>query len=72
MEHIFSTRSNQFHQQQLKPIHKLFLTQGVLAYEQLTDRLLSRFCRQLEARFVDGENFGKTCDIGHWISYCEL
>jgi hypothetical protein len=26
-------------------------------------------CAQLESRFMDGENKGKTCDIADWISF---
>ena len=72
MEHIFSTRSNQFHLAQLTPIQKFYSLQGVLAYENLVDRAMLLLCEQLETRFVDGANAAKTFDIADWISYCEL
>ena len=72
MEHIFSTRSNQFHLEQLMPIQNFYSIQGVLAYENLIDRAMLLLCEQLEARFVNGANAGKTCDIADWISYCEF
>lgn len=72
MQHIFSTRSNQFHREQLMPIQKFYSNQGVLAYEDLIDRAILLLCEQLETRFVNGTNAGKTCDIADWISYCEF
>lgn len=72
MEHIFSTRSNQFHLAQLTPIQKFYSIQGVLAYENLVDRAMLLLCEQLENRFVNGANAAKAFDIADWISYCEL
>ena len=72
MEHIFSTRSNQFHLAQLTPIQKFYSIQGVLAYENLVDRAMLLLCEQLENRFVNGANAAKTFDIADWISYCEV
>jgi len=72
MEHIFSTRSNQFHLEQLTPVQKFYSNQGVLAYENLIDRAMLLLCEQLEIRFANGANAGKTCDIADWISYCEF
>ena len=72
MEHIFSTRSNQFHLEQLTPIQKLYSIQGVLAYEDLIDRTMLLLAEHLEARFINGANAGKTCDMASWISYCKF
>lgn len=71
MEHIFSTRDNQFHLEQLTPIQKFYSIQGVLAYEDLIDRAMLLFCEQLEARFINGDNAGKTCNLADWTSYCK-
>lgn len=71
MEHIFSTRDNQFHLEQLTPIQKFYSIQGVLAYEDLIDRAMLLFCEQLEGRFINGNNAGKTCNLADWTSYCE-
>lgn len=71
MEHIFSTRDNQFHLEQLTPIQKFYSIQGVLAYEGLIDRAMLHFCEQLENRFINGDNAGKTCNLADWTSYCK-
>lgn len=71
MEHIFSTRDNQFHLEQLTPIQKFYSIQGVLAYEDLIDRAMLLFCEQLEARFINGDNAGKICNLADWTSYCK-
>ncbi|MCJ1473076.1 hypothetical protein MMC13_001726 [Lambiella insularis] len=69
IEHIFSTRNNQFHSEQLAPIQKYYSIQGVLAYENLIDRAMLLLCEQLETRFINSTNAGKICDIADWISY---
>lgn len=71
IEHIFSTRSNEFHLEQLAPVQKFYSLQGVLSYEGLMDRAIETLAEQLDARFVHGANAGKTCDIADWLSYCE-
>lgn len=71
MEHIFSTRDNQFHLDQLTPIQKFYSIQGVLVYEDLIDRAMLLFCDQLEARFINGDNAGKICNLADWTSYCK-
>jgi len=72
MEHIFSTRSNQIHLEQLTPIQRFYSIQGVLAYEESIDRAMRLLSDQLESRFVDGNNKGKTCDLADWVSYCKF
>lgn len=54
------------------PIQKFYSLRAVLAYEELIDRTIILLCEQLEARFIDGANNGKSCDIADWISYCEI
>lgn len=71
MEHIFSTRDNQFHLEQLTPIQKFYSIQGVLAYEDLVDRAMLLFCEQLEDRFINGDNASKICNLADWTSYCK-
>lgn len=72
MEHIFSTRSNQFHLEQLTPIQKFYSIQGVLAYENLIDRAMLLLCEQLESRFIEGPNGHQAFDMADWISYCKF
>lgn len=71
IEHIFSTRDNSFHLEQLTPIQRFYSIQGVLAYEDLIDRAMLLFCEQIEDRFINGDNAGKTCNLADWTSYCK-
>ena len=35
------------------------------------DKVVNQLCHELEKRFIDGSNAGKTFDLGQWILYCE-
>lgn len=37
--------------------------------EHLCSQTLVSLCQQLEARFIGGNNAGKTCDLADWIEY---
>ncbi|KAF2186547.1 cytochrome P450 [Zopfia rhizophila CBS 207.26] len=69
IQNIFSTRSNEFHSKQLKPVQKLYTFQSAVELEPLMNNTLQTLCSQLETRFIEGANAGKTCDIADWISY---
>ncbi|KAF2729301.1 cytochrome P450 [Polyplosphaeria fusca] len=69
IQNLFSTRDNDFHARSLKPIQKLFSVQGSLELEPLMNDTIRSLCDQLETRFMQGSNAGKTCDIADWISY---
>ncbi|KAH6639249.1 cytochrome P450 [Boeremia exigua] len=69
LQNLFSTRNNEFHAKGLRPVQKLYNYQSALQLEPLMDDDLRTFGNELERRFMRGENKGKTCDIGDWISY---
>lgn len=41
----------------------------ILSKEHLLDDMVKTLCQQLERRFVDGGNSGKTADLAEWIEY---
>ncbi|KAH7092538.1 cytochrome P450 [Paraphoma chrysanthemicola] len=69
IQNIFSTRSNEFHYKAIKPVQKLYNLQNALQLEILMNDDIKTFCGELESRFMDGANKGKTCDIADWISF---
>jgi hypothetical protein len=69
IQNIFSTRSNEFHSKGVKPIQKLYGLQNALQIESIMDENLCTLCAQLESRFMEGANRGKTCDIADWVSF---
>ncbi|KAJ4401807.1 hypothetical protein N0V91_007706 [Didymella pomorum] len=69
IQNLFSTRSNEYHAKGLKPVQKLYNFQSALQLEPLMNEDLRVFGNELERRFMDGDNGGKTCDIADWISY---
>ncbi|KAF2711911.1 cytochrome P450 [Pleomassaria siparia CBS 279.74] len=66
---IFSTRSNVYHARALKPMAKLYSFSSALELEPSMDVTLRTLFSQLETRFMDGANAGKTCDISEWFSF---
>ncbi|KAI0592379.1 benzoate 4-monooxygenase cytochrome p450 [Pyrenophora tritici-repentis] len=69
LKNIFSTRSNEFHSKSVRPVQKLYSLQNALQIESIMNDNLRTLCAQLETRFVEGANKGKTCDIADWISF---
>merc|ERR1712032_238899 len=69
LQNLFSTRSNEFHAKTIKPVQKLYSLQAAQDLEPLMNNTMRVFCHELEQRFMEGENKGKTCDIADWISY---
>lgn len=53
----------------MKPYQKFFSNTKVLEKEGSADRMVSLLCEQLDQRFVDGPNAGKTVDLADWIEY---
>jgi hypothetical protein len=53
----------------VRPVQKLYSLQNALQLEELMNDDLGSFCAQLESRFMEGINKGKTCDIADWISF---
>lgn len=71
LENVFSTRSNVFHGKYMKPYQKYFNIGTILGKEHLLDNMIRSLCEQLETRFVDGRNAGKTAELADWIEYSE-
>ena len=69
IQNLFSTRSNEYHSRGLKPVQKLYSLQSALQLEPLMNEDLRVFGSELERRFMQDGNTGKTCDIADWISY---
>ncbi|KPM36174.1 hypothetical protein AK830_g10395 [Neonectria ditissima] len=69
IENVFSTRSNTFHNRYMKPYQKYFSISTILKKEPLADKMILSLCQQLENRFVDGQNAGKTAPMADWIEY---
>ncbi|CAI6334871.1 unnamed protein product [Periconia digitata] len=69
VSNLFATRDNEFHAQKLRPVQKLYSLQNAREFQPMMDASLESLCHQLEERFVEGANTGKTCDIADWISY---
>jgi hypothetical protein len=69
IQNLFSTRSNEYHSRGLKPVQKLYNLQSALQLEPLMNEDLRVFGHELERRFMQDGNKGKTCDIADWISY---
>ncbi|KAF4982904.1 hypothetical protein FDECE_17421 [Fusarium decemcellulare] len=70
MENVLSTRSNAFHGRYMKPYQKHFSMNAILEKEHLVDKMVLLLCQQLENRYVEGQNKGKTADLADWIEYC--
>lgn len=69
IENVFSTRSNHFHARYIKPYQKYFNLQAILGKQHLLDHMVEYLCTELDKRFVEGENAGKTADLADWIEY---
>ncbi|KAF2029515.1 cytochrome P450 [Setomelanomma holmii] len=69
IQNIFSTRSNEYHAKGVKPVQKLYNLQNALQLETLMNDDIRTLCSELESRYMDEANEGKTCDIADWISF---
>ncbi|CAG7559457.1 unnamed protein product [Fusarium equiseti] len=66
---LFSQTDPVKHRKERKPIAKFYSTAGVTTLEPHIDKVIDQLCGQLEERFMEGNNFGKICDIGQWILF---
>ncbi|KAF2202045.1 cytochrome P450 [Delitschia confertaspora ATCC 74209] len=66
---LFSTRSNEFHSKTIRPVQKLYAFPNTYQIEHLMDKTIRVLCTQLEERFMEGSNAGKTCDLADWVSF---
>lgn len=72
LSNLFNTQDEDWHNQNIKPIRGLWTITKVLEYEPLIDETLVKFVNEISAKFVDGENAGKTCPADEWIGYCKM
>lgn len=70
IQNVFGTRSNVFHSRYMRPIQKLYSMNNMISMEGLIDKTIRSLCEQIENRFVEGKNAGKTCDIADWVAFC--
>ncbi|KAM5344562.1 hypothetical protein ACJ41O_013097 [Fusarium nematophilum] len=42
---------------------------GIGIFEPHMDKVINQLCRELESRFMDGDNAAKVCDLGRWILF---
>lgn len=69
IQNLFSTRSNEFHAKAIKPVQKLYSFTNAFELEPIMNDNVRALVSELETRFTEGSNKGKTCDLGEWISY---
>ena len=68
---LFSQTDNDLHAREKRPISKHYSMNGILPLEPHIDSTITKFCDELEKRFVNPPNAGKVCNLGDWILYCE-
>ena len=67
IENLFGTKSNSFHDQQVKPIQRHYTMNSLLDFEPLVDKTIGTFTQKLDSNFVET---GKICSIDDWLLYC--
>lgn len=66
---MFGTKSNEYHNAQVKPIQKYYTMNGVMQCEPLVDRTTERFIHILDTKFVKPSTVLKLDD---WLLYCKF
>ncbi|KAM5359488.1 hypothetical protein ACJZ2D_014423 [Fusarium nematophilum] len=66
---IFSQTDPVKHKKERQPIAKLYSSAGIGIFEPHMDKVINQLCRELESRFMDGDNAAKVCDLGRWILF---
>jgi hypothetical protein len=54
----------------MKPYQRYFSINTILEKEPSADKMVVALCEQLENRFMNGKNTGKTAPLADWIEYC--
>ena len=65
---MFGTKSNEYHNAQIKPVTKYYSINAVVQCEPLVDRTTERFLDILDTQFAKPGNILKLDD---WLLYCE-
>ncbi|OTB01036.1 hypothetical protein M426DRAFT_75440 [Hypoxylon sp. CI-4A] len=66
---LFSETDPDKHARERKPISKYYSVLGITGFESHMDKIINKFCYELETRFIDGPGGSKVFDIGRWINY---
>lgn len=69
ISNVFSTLSNEFHSEQLRPIQKFYKMSSLLPTEPLVDQTILSFIQKLDDEFVLGKNAEKTCTMDEWLMF---
>lgn len=67
---LFSQTDPKKHAQERRPIARYYSVNSILTLEPHMDKVIDHLCQQLETKFIDGHNRGRTFDMGDWIQYC--
>lgn len=66
VQNIFSTRSNDFHSFNIRPIQRFYRMANLLPIEPLIDKTISHLTSRLDEKFVFSE---RACAIDEWILF---
>jgi hypothetical protein len=69
IQNVFSTQSNEYHSQLLRPIGKFYKMSSLLPIQNLVSGTIETFCRRIEEEYIDGPNAGKTCKMDEWMLF---
>ncbi|KAH8590119.1 cytochrome P450 [Bisporella sp. PMI_857] len=69
IKNVFSTQSNDFHSQKMRPISKFYKMANILQCEPLVSQTINAFCKRLDEEFISGRNAGKTCKMDEWLLF---
>lgn len=63
---LFATQDEGLHRMLKKPIAGIYSMTNMTTFEDLVDRTIGMFLKQLDERFVET---GKICNWGDWLQY---
>jgi cytochrome P450 len=65
IHNVFSTQSNEYHSQLMRPIAKYYKMSSLLKFEPIIDRTINFFCKRLAEEFINGA----TCKLDEWLLF---
>ncbi|OAQ59226.2 benzoate 4-monooxygenase cytochrome P450 [Pochonia chlamydosporia 170] len=66
---IFGISDRKEHARVRRPIGKLYSMSYALGIEKHVDNAISQLWEELETRFIEGQNKGKSCELDQWFLY---
>ncbi|KAF4967126.1 hypothetical protein FSARC_5287 [Fusarium sarcochroum] len=66
---IFSETDPAQHKRERQPISRFYSSASIRRKEPVMNNVIKELCKQLEGRYVDGENANQDCDLGQWILF---